>query len=542
MVEDEEEYWNAFDNPTTPQDIVDVLPAGCPETAEHYNSYKVLQEARATASSDPELKYSSLVTRLRMQSEMSRVGGGMKPRFYQEDCAEAFLLGVNTGLICATGSGKTEAFVLPLFADPEQKSKIIIISPLNALQTDHAKRFTKYGITAAAVNGETYSDTLHERLAKGDIRAIITSPEMMFKHAQFSKFFRDALWMKKILGVVIDEAHCVLEWGKEFRRDFDSVDNTRAYMASKPFFFCTATLTPSMFDELLKKLSFPRQKKFILNLGCERHNVTPLVCRLKGPSDYGALDFILDEALSDSPKPLIPTLIYAEARATVLNIWLYLMSKLPSDSAYRDQVDFLMSTRDETVKTIVLAKFLYGKVKILCSTEAAGMGLDARTRRVVQFGVPRSLLQWQQHAGRAGRDGNPAYALLLVEPSVFQVINQTAQLANLEGPEYRKHLDEDMRDLCMTEECRRKVTMSAFNSPPPMKEALEDLRSKFWKENYSGTMLTMTTILPDSTLSTLASEAKIATMADLELFLPGWDFAKEMGPIVLTTIQDVDTR
>ncbi|KAI0083379.1 P-loop containing nucleoside triphosphate hydrolase protein [Irpex rosettiformis] len=415
MAEDEEEYWNAFDNPIIPQDTVDVLPAGCPETAEHYNSYKVLQEARTTASSDPEI-------RLRMRSEMSQVGDGMKPRFYQEDCAEAFLLGVNTGLICATGSGKTEAFVLPLFADPENKSRIIIISPLNALQIDHAKRFIKYGITAAAVNGETYSDALHERLAKGDIRAIITSPEMMFKHTRFSKFFRDALWTKNVLGVVVDEAHCVLEWGKEFRRDFDDVDNTRAYMASKPLFFCTATLTPSMLDELLKKLLFPRQKKFILNLGCECHNVTPIVCRLKGTSDYEALDFILDEALSDPPKPLVPTLVYAEACTTVLNIWLYLMRKLPSDSVYRDQVDFLMSTRDETAKAIVLAKFLYGKVKILCSTEAAGMGLDARTRRVIQFCVPRSLLQWQQHAGRAGRDGRPAYALLLVEPSVFQKV------------------------------------------------------------------------------------------------------------------------
>lgn len=186
--QDEKELWDALDvimdveeKPEPPPDEPEILPPGCPATPMHQKSYKYLRETREEASIDPERKYSTFVTRLRMETEMARVGDGMKPRFYQEDCAEAFLLGMNTGLICATGSGKTEAFVLPLFADPEMKSKIIIISPLNALQDDHvseneriystitdlytyfaqAKRFRKYGLSAAAVNGQTYSDTLH---------------------------------------------------------------------------------------------------------------------------------------------------------------------------------------------------------------------------------------------------------------------------------------------------------------------------------------------------------------------------------------------
>ncbi|KAI0766319.1 P-loop containing nucleoside triphosphate hydrolase protein [Irpex lacteus] len=458
----------------------------------HQKSYKYLRETREEASIDPERKYSTFVTRLRMETEMARVGDGMKPRFYQEDCAEAFLLGMNTGLICATGSGKTEAFVLPLFADPEMKSKIIIISPLNALQDDHvsqneriystitdlytcfaqAKRFRKYGLSAAAVNGQTYSDTLHNSLEKGEIRAIITSPEMMFKHARFSKFLRDPKWMSNVIGIVIDEAHCVLEWGPQFRTDFSKLDDTRAHMASKPLFFCTATLTPEMLAEIIDELSFP-MKRFVVNLGCERHNVLPIVCRLKGPTDFEALDFLLKEALSDPPQPLIPTLVYAEERETVLDIWLYLMSKLPANSPYRDQVDFMMATRDPTVKIIVMARFLGGKICLLVSTEATGLGIDARIRRVIQFGCPRNLLQWQQHAGRAGRDGEPAYALLFAEPSVFQVIvrKEPKKPAKGEPVEYRKHVDEDMRELCMTLKCRRAVTMKAFDSPPPFRGA-----------------------------------------------------------------------
>lgn len=178
--------------------------------------------------------------------------------------------------------------------------------------------------------------------------------------------------MDDVLGIVIDEAHVVLEWGPEFRTEFSRVDDTRAHMASKPLFFCTATLTPSMLSDLMGKLSFPRER-FIINLGCERHNVLPIVCRLKGPTDFEALDFLLAEAFKDPPEPLVPTLVYADERDTVIDIWLYLMSKLPADSPYRAQVDFMIATRDPTVKTIVMASFLDGRILLLISTEATGL-------------------------------------------------------------------------------------------------------------------------------------------------------------------------
>lgn len=141
----EQELWDALgdavvlEHDTMERKDVSNLPAGCPDTPCHKNSYRALREARDEALKDPERKYSSFVTQLRMRTELARVGNGMKPRFYQQDCAEAFLLGLDTGLICPTGSGKTEAFVLPLLADPKKKSKIIVVSPLNALQIDQVR-------------------------------------------------------------------------------------------------------------------------------------------------------------------------------------------------------------------------------------------------------------------------------------------------------------------------------------------------------------------------------------------------------------------
>ncbi|KAI0687166.1 P-loop containing nucleoside triphosphate hydrolase protein [Cytidiella melzeri] len=297
------------------------LPEGCPKSALHLESYRNLEQARYAANQDSERRYSSFVARARMESELARIANGIAPRFFQVDCAEAFLLGINTGLICATGSGKTEAFLLPLLADPFRRSKILVISTLNALEVDQAERFERYGIPAAAVNGETY-DAVVQRLARDEIRAIITSPEMVFKHPRFSQLVRDSKWTKNLLGMVVDEAHCVLEWGKEFRRDFDDIEKTRSYMSRKPIMFCTATLTAKMLDQLLTKLSFPRHNSFLLNLGNERHNVTPIVCPMKGPMDFGALDFVLDEALADPPRELVTTLIYTETRAIVILIWI----------------------------------------------------------------------------------------------------------------------------------------------------------------------------------------------------------------------------
>ncbi|KAI0085659.1 P-loop containing nucleoside triphosphate hydrolase protein, partial [Irpex rosettiformis] len=467
----------------------------------------------------------------------------MVPRFYQEDCAEAFLLGVDTGLICATGSGKTEAFVLPLLADPTEKSKIVVVSTLNALQGDQAQQFNKYGIIAAAVNGTTYNDALHKDLESGRIRAILTSPEMIFKHPRFSQLMRNSEWTKTLIGMVIDEAHCVLEWGKEFRRDFDELEKTRSYMTRKPLFFCTATLTPGMLDQLLTKLAFPQCRRFLINLGNERHNITPIICRMKGPRDFEALDFILDEVLAEPPQPIVPALIYADTREVVRSVWIYLVKKLPTDSPHRSEIDFLFSSRSEPVKTIVLAKFLRGIVKILVSTEAAGMGLDARISRVIQFGTPRTLLELQQHAGRAGRDGNAAYSLLLVEPSVLQVIirkkprpvkgkgKTKSTLADGQPVQYRKDVKQDMRDYCMADGCRRDITRRYFNSPASMQGIVK---------KYTDTMLMPINLLPDDLLSTLASEAKIKTIGDIKQNIPSWVFAEELGSLALTRIEEVD--
>ncbi|KAI0683631.1 P-loop containing nucleoside triphosphate hydrolase protein, partial [Cytidiella melzeri] len=529
-----------------------LLPPACPKTKQHISSYQTLEEAREAATKDKDRCYSSFITQVRMESELSYRTGGMVPRWYQKDCAEAAFLGIDTGLICSTGSGKTEAFMLMLFADPTGKSKIIVISTLNALEVDQAARFSRRGIEAAAVNGETYSDELHKRLENDEIRAIITSPEMIFRHPRFSLLVRSAYWMKNVVATVIDEAHCVLEWGKEFRRDFGEVEKTRSLMTRKPIFFCTATLTPDMLRELLNKLAFSRERMFVLNLGNERHNITAVVCRLKSPSDYGALDFVLDEGLAGDE--LVPALIYVNTRELAIRIWLYLLRQIPRDSPLREQIDFVISTRDSVVKQLVIQLFMLGGIKIVIATESAGMGLDVpHLPRTIQFQATRSVVEWAQHAGRAGRNGMSAFSLMLVEPSVFEQTKKRQPQAsqakentraittakNDPDVEYRKKMEPTMREYIITESCRGAVMRQHFENPdPPLQGKLLYLPS----EILTGVNPTdnLATLLPDDVLATLASEAKIRTMDDLNLALPGWTFASELGPGALSHIAELD--
>ena len=134
--DDDEHLWQAVGDVQIPPENAVELPNGCPDTITNVHSYKEIQKARKEATEDQEIKYNSQTSRARMTSELSTRSNGMIPRFYQLDCAEAFLLGMDTGLICATWSGKTEAFVLPLLAYPQGKSMLLVVSTLRALQAD----------------------------------------------------------------------------------------------------------------------------------------------------------------------------------------------------------------------------------------------------------------------------------------------------------------------------------------------------------------------------------------------------------------------
>ena len=195
---------------------------------------------------------------------------------------------------------------------------------------------------------------------------------MIFQHPAFSKMMRDAKWTKHIIGTVIDEAHCVLEWKQKFRTAFGMFNKSRSYLPGKPIFAASATLTPSMIESLAETLSFTRENSFILNVGNDRPNITMVVSRMAGgETDFEALDFLLDEAREE--KPLIRTMVFFNTRNCARLACQYIKRKLPQDSPYRDEIFGMWATKSAIAKRKIMQRFRDCKIKILFSTEVAGM-------------------------------------------------------------------------------------------------------------------------------------------------------------------------
>ena len=182
----------------------------------------------------------------------------------------------------------------------------------------------------------------------------------------------DAKWTANIIGTVIDEAHCVLEWKESFRTSFGLLGKARTYLSGKPIFAASATLTPSMIESLTDILSFTRRNSFILNVGNDRPNITTVVCRMAGgESDYEALDFLLDEAKEG--KPLIRTIVFFNTQNTARRACQYIRRKLPADSPYREQLFSMWATKSTIAKRKIMRRFREGRINILFATEVAGM-------------------------------------------------------------------------------------------------------------------------------------------------------------------------
>ncbi|KAH6877038.1 P-loop containing nucleoside triphosphate hydrolase protein [Coprinopsis sp. MPI-PUGE-AT-0042] len=174
---------------------------------------------------------------------------GKKPYKWQMDVTEAMLVGLDSFVIAGTGSGKTMPFMMPLMTD--KKKKAIIISPLKLLQEDHARRCKELGISAVAVNGDTWSPELAKALERGAHQVILTSPEMCIKHSEFQSFLTSTTSSKEIMMVVVDEAHCISQWGGDFRKEYSELVKLRAFFPpSTPFLITSATLTPATLRDI----------------------------------------------------------------------------------------------------------------------------------------------------------------------------------------------------------------------------------------------------------------------------------------------------
>ncbi|TBU21645.1 P-loop containing nucleoside triphosphate hydrolase protein [Dichomitus squalens] len=404
-------------------------------------------------------------TRQRLEETFQQRMGGRVPHQWQVDVTEALLVGLDCTVIAGTGSGKTMPFVMPTFVEFDKI--YFIISPLNALEADQAGRFADLKVPAAAVNRTTFSDKLME-VCK--------------------------IRLTHVIGAfIIDEAHCITQWGGNFRTEYSGLDKFRALVPTPvPFLVTSATLTPFQLEQTRSNLSIEETRSFYLNLGNDHPNI-------KQEIDFAALDFIV--AGAEKKEDIPRTIIFVNDVSKTHVVAHRLRAMVPDP--LRPEIALLHARRSEDSKRETWRRFKEGEVRILVATEAAAMVRDGRTALAVQFGVPENLAVWLQRAGRAGRSPLlEATAVMLVERSAIQRVGvkkeagvreeeSGAPADNSSGSEfeeeeeklkaatttaaaataaavikYRKTVEQNLRAWIEAEGCRRDVADAYFDNPP----------------------------------------------------------------------------
>jgi ATP-dependent DNA helicase RecQ len=317
----------------------------------------------------------------------------------QQEACQAALDGRDVLVVMPTGSGKSLCYQLPALM---RDDLTIVVSPLVALMQDQVEALQARGLSdkVALVNAQQGLDAnagVLSRAVAGELRLLYVSPERFS-----SPGFVDRIRQARIGLFVVDEAHCVSQWGHDFRPDYFRLADAARHLRAGSIVASTATATPQVATDVVRRLGL--REPLRVATGFDRPNISFAVAR---PAPHEKRPLIA-EALRG--EHALPAIVYAGTRAGAEEIAEMLSSELGEEAvAYHAGLD-----RER--RAVAQRRFLADDVRVIVATNAFGMGVDkANVRTVLHAGVPSSLEAYYQEAGRAGRDGRPARAVLLAE-------------------------------------------------------------------------------------------------------------------------------
>ena len=312
----------------------------------------------------------------------------------QARAVEAVLAGRDTLVILPTGGGKSVCYQVPAM---QLEGLTVVLSPLISLMKDQVDALGARGIPATFINSSLSQSEIASRFAqvhRGEIKLLYLAPERFDAGTTAERL--------KTIGVsllAIDEAHCISEWGHDFRPSYRKVRDIRARLGAPPTVALTATATPEVRKDIARVLGL-RDPEVVLT-GFDRPNLRWHVVRTKNDAEK---DGTLVSILNDRPGLAV---VYASTRKTVERVASMLQKHKISAVAYHAGLD------DERRRT-VQDDFMQERARVIVATNAFGMGIDkANVRLVVHHAMPGSLEAYYQEAGRAGRDGLTADCFLL---------------------------------------------------------------------------------------------------------------------------------
>lgn len=316
----------------------------------------------------------------------------------QEEALRHVLNNHHTLVVMPTGSGKSLIYQLAALQLP---GTTLVISPLIALMKDQVDSLTRRGIAATFVNSTLTASEQTDRLralSEGRFKIVLVAPERLRSRA-----FREALAHIPIGLLTVDEAHCLSQWGHDFRPDYLHIAETREHFSAPITLALTATATPRVQDDIIRLLGVDHAERIIT--GFNRPNLTLEV--FSTPDVKAKLNFLRDFlAQADGAG-----IIYTGTRRDAEEVADFVRE------VARVEVAHYHGSLDAETRTRVQDAFMAGDLPIVVATNAFGMGIDRPdVRFVLHYSLPGTLEAYYQEAGRAGRDGLPARAILLYSP------------------------------------------------------------------------------------------------------------------------------
>ncbi|MCH9687572.1 MAG: ATP-dependent DNA helicase [Deltaproteobacteria bacterium] len=321
----------------------------------------------------------------------------------QREAVEALLDVGRLLLVAPTGGGKSLTYQLPATLLPGVG---LIISPLIALMTDQVQSLGERGVSATYLASTLGGDELRRRMAKlaeGAYDLVYIAPERLTFPG-----FRGLLSKLPLSLIAVDEAHCISEWGHDFRPEYLQIGELIRDLRPKRVMACTATATPVVRDEIIQRMGLPPDTPQLVR-GFARPNLALRVAEPRKPRDRGVhVDSMLAEALGAPGSARGTAIVYAPTRKLTEQESNRLGGQGWRAAAYHAGLSGPQRTK-------VQKAFMADALDVVVATNAFGMGIDrSDVRAVVHMAPPGSIEAYYQEVGRAGRDGEPAFGLMLV--------------------------------------------------------------------------------------------------------------------------------